>query len=121
MSRTSTAVMHLAEPAGATRGTARGLETAFDGVWVETVHTTGFRNLKHRLSCTDAGVVMCQEMKVPPEGVTEARAALKRLGWRAAIAPATRGPAGGLSGGVCICARAWLDFWPDQVGVIAEG
>ena len=63
---------------------------------------------------------MCQEMKVHPEGVADARAALKQLGWRAAIAPAARGHAGGLSGGVCICARAWLDFWPDEAETLAE-
>ena len=93
----------------------------FNGLRVETVNTTGLRNLKHRICHTEAVVVMCQETKVPLESVPEARAALRRLGWRAAFSPAMRGPAGGLSGGVCICARAWLDFWPHEVESLVQG
>ena len=72
-------------------------------------------------------LVFVQEAKLWEEEIPAAQSWAGFRGWKAVIAPAVPGPAGGRSGGVAVLARDWLGMHPVPLAkgreepVFAEG
>ena len=60
---------------------------------------------------TRAQVVFVQEVRLDQQQCLEAKDALKKKGWKVFVSAARRTGRGGLSAGVAMVCRAWLDVW----------
>ena len=74
--------------------------------------------LKAYLRCTPANVVCIQEHKLLGDKLAEARIWAKHNGWAAFWAPAMPTPGGGLSGGVAVFVKQYIQCWVPKVDPI---
>ena len=86
---------------------------------VVTFNVNCVGNLIEFLKTTDAHLVLAQELRVLPAGLTELQTKLARLGWKSVVQPAVVAVSAA-SGGVGIFARAAFGLRPPEAGQVVS-